>query len=114
MSPKRVDSTNNVKISITKDALFECEEILRRISPVHYYISPDSIKPVFQEFENIRRMQNELASDRFSPIIKERIKAMERGECERIDGIPNELVMEGTKYKMLSPPEKVVFKIVSK
>ena len=90
----------NYAIGLTKDALFECEEILRRISPVHYYISPDSIKPVFQEFENIRRMQNELASDRFSPIIKERIKAMERGECARIDGIPNELVMEGTRYKM--------------
>ena len=87
-------------IGLTKDALFECKEILKRISPVHYYISPDSIKPVFQEFENIRRMQKELASDRFSPIIKERIKAMERGECNRIDGIPNELVMEGTEYKM--------------
>lgn len=87
-------------IGLTKDALFECEEILRRISPVHYYISPDSIKPVFQEFYNIRQMQKELASDKFSSIIKERIKAMERGECARIDGIPNELVMEGTRYKM--------------
>ena len=60
-------------LGLTKDALFECEEILRRISPVHYYISPDSIKPVFQEFENIRRMQKELTSGKFSLEMKEQI-----------------------------------------
>ena len=87
-------------VGLTKDALFECEEILRRISPVHYYISSDSIKPVFQELENIQRMQKELASDRFSPVVKEQIKAMETGDYTRIDGIPNEIVQEGTKYKM--------------
>ncbi len=86
-------------IGLTKDALFECEEILRRISPVHYYISPDSIKPVFQELENIRRMQKELASDRFCPVVKKQIKAMELEEYTSVDGIPNEIVLEGRKYQ---------------
>lgn len=86
-------------LGLTKDALFECEEILRRISPVHYYISPDSIKPVFQEFENIRHMQKEMTSGKFSLEMKEQIKAMETGEYARIDGIPNELIQEGLRCK---------------
>lgn len=86
-------------IGLTKDALFECEEILRRLSPVHYYISPEPIKPVFQELDNIRYMQKELSKDKFSPAIKEQIKALETGEYTRIDGIPNEIVLEGRKYQ---------------
>lgn len=82
-------------IGLTKDALFECEKILRQISPVHYYISPDSTKPIFQELENIRRMQKELSSDRFSPVVKQQIKAMKRNEDTRDDGILNEIVQEG-------------------
>lgn len=86
-------------IGLTKDALFECEEILKRISPVHYYISPESIKPVFEELEHIRRMQKELASDRFSPVVKQQIKAMNIYEDARDDGILNEIVQEGENYK---------------
>ena len=82
-------------IGLTKDALFECEKILKRISPVHYYISPESIKPVFEELEHIRRMQKELASDRFSPVVKQQIKAMNINEDARDDGILNEIVQEG-------------------
>lgn len=86
-------------IGLTKDALFECEEILKRISPVHYYISPEPIKPVFQELENIRRMQKELASDRFGTEVKEQIKLMEKRGYTRIDGTSNDIVLEGRTYK---------------
>lgn len=87
-------------IGLTKDSIFACEDILKQISPVHYYVSANPIKPVFQELENIRFMQKELSKDKFSPAIKEQIKALETGEYTRIDGIPYEIVMEGRKYQM--------------
>ena len=85
-------------IGLTKKSLLECEEICNSIAPVHYYISPKPIKPAFQELERIRYMQKEL-SEKFSPEAKEQIKAMVNGNYTRIDGIPNEVVQEGTKYR---------------
>lgn len=98
-SVEHSDKYGYYAIGLTKDALFECENILRRLSPVHYYISPEPIKPVFQELDNIRYMQKELSKDKFSPAIKEQIKALETGEYTHIDGIPKEIVLEGRKYQ---------------
>lgn len=85
-------------IGLTKSSLLENEFICSLTSPVHYYISPNPIKPAFQELDDIRRMQKKLSED-FSPAIKEQIKAMERGNYTHVDGIPNELVREGLRYK---------------
>ena len=86
-------------IGLTKESLLENEHICNLISPVHYYISPNPIKPAFQELDDIRRMQKNLSENYTSVAIKEQIKAMDGGNYTRIDGIPNEVVMEGFRCK---------------
>lgn len=86
-------------IGLTKESLLENEHICNLISPVHYYISPSPIKPAFQELDNIRRMQKELSENYTSAAIKEQIKDMDGGNYTRVDGIPNEVVMEGFRCK---------------
>lgn len=86
-------------IGLTKESLLENEHICNLISPVHYYISHSPIKPAFQELDNIRRMQKELSENYTSAAIKEQIKAMDGGNYTRVDGIPNEVVMEGFRCK---------------
>lgn len=83
-------------IGLTKDSLLENELIRNLISPVHYYISPNPIKPAFQELEEIRRLQKKLSED-FTLADKEQIKAMEMGDYTRVDGISNETVLEGRR-----------------
>ena len=86
-------------IGLTKESLLENEHICNLISPVHYYISPNPIKPVFQELDDIRRMQKKLSENYTSAAIKEQIKAMDGGNYTCIDGIPNEVVLEGLRCK---------------
>ena len=86
-------------IGLTKESLLDNVNICNLISPVHYYISPNPIKPAFQELDNIRRMQKELSENYTSAAIKEQIKAMDVGDYTRVDGIPNEVVMEGFRCK---------------
>ena len=76
-------------IGLTKESLLENELICNLISPVHYYISPNPIKPAFQELDGIRRMQKKLSENYTSEAIKEQIRAMDGGNYTRIDGIPN-------------------------
>ena len=98
-SVEHAEKYGSYAIGLTKKSLLECEDIRNSISPVHYYVSPKPIKPAFQELENIRRMQNELSENYSSPVIKKLIKDMDRGDYTRIDGVPNEVVLEGTRCK---------------
>lgn len=98
-SVEHVQKYGSYAIGLTKDSLLENELICDLISPVHYYISHTPIKPAFQELDNIRRMQKELSENYTSAAIKEQIKAMDSGDYTRVDGIPNEVVMEGFRCK---------------
>ena len=98
-SVEHVQKYGSYAIGLTKDSLLENELICDLISPVHYYISHNPIKPAFQELDNIRRMQKELSENYTSTAIKEQIKAMDGGNYTRVDGIPNEEVMEGFRFK---------------
>ena len=98
-SVEHVQKYGSYAIGLTKESLLENEHLCNIISPVHYYISPNPIKPAFQELDDIRRMQKKLYENYTSASIKEQINAMEDGNYLRVDDIPNEVVQEGLRCK---------------
>lgn len=90
-------------IGLTKESLFGCKDILKRLSPVHYFISPESIKPIFQERGRIMEKKKEFRKFDNFPIRKQlinQVESMETGDYTKVDGISTELVREATSINM--------------
>lgn len=46
-------------IGLSKESLFECDEIRKVLSPVHYFISEEQTKPVLQLMEQTKELKDE-------------------------------------------------------